>query len=373
MNREIVRRLNTLNFILENITKKSINKIDPEIYDILLYAIYLYVYKHRPLPIVVNTAVEKTKKINKKACGFVNAILRNLKNYKKSIELVILNDDYLRYSFPEWIVKEVKKTFKKEYKEILKYLNQYPEIHLRTPSHKRDEVAKKLEKYGYLVKKGKLPTSIYLLSNKKNITSSLPWKDGLIYFQDEASQLVALLALELSKDKSILDFCSSPGGKVTLIASENPAFKYYYNDLSERLDLINENIKRLKLKNIYLWDKKQKFHTVIVDAPCSSLGTLRRHPEIKWKKRLEDIKIFFNTQLNILLKASNFTNKYLIYSICTFTKKESIDVINNFLNQKKDFRLIEYEKKIKNKYVKLPNYIWLNGMDIFYIAILEKV
>lgn len=377
---EIVRRENTVLYLIEKISGRSLSNISKDLIPILKSAVTEIFFLDTELPKIVHHAVETAKPLGKKKAGFVNAVLRKISE-DKSIDRFLPkkgSSKYysLLYSFPEWIISEVKRSFS-DWQKVLLELNKNAPFTLRVSPDVHDNIISELLKDNIQVKKGNLPYSIFI-DNIKAVLKSNAWKNGYLYFQDEASQLVGMIA-EKYIGLDMLDLCASPGGKCTYIAMKDKSFNITAADLEERLPLIHENLKRLGLKNINIISKdaiKKDYSMVLVDAPCSSLGTIRRHPEIKWEKKKSDLSNYFNKQSELLETAYEHTanNGIIIYSVCTFTKQETRDVCKAFLKRHKSIKRVETSIDIDENRLSLPKTIapgFLN-MDGFFISVFKK-
>ena len=254
-----------------------------------------------------------------------------------------------------------------------------------------DELLHQLENDGYSVSKGDLSLDS-IKSTSGNLVHSTAFKQGLLTIQDESSMLVAR-ALGVSINEKILDSCAAPGGKTTHIAELlNNTGQVVSLDLHEhKVRLIDQQVERLQLSNVTtkaLDSRKVKEHFVeesfdkiLVDAPCSGFGVIRRKPDIKFAKKESDIENLARIQLSILQAVSPLLKKggILVYSTCTIDREENADIIEKFLSENKDF---SYDHSIKGRlpervqpYIEdgqiqiYPQYFETDG---FYIASLKK-
>ena len=293
---------------------------------------------------VTNDTVEiaKIKKLNP---GLINALIKNLIFNSKDI-----NKQKLDYSsIPNWFVKECNKT-KIDVKNILNNVSSEPSLHLVFKNKKF------LNNFREPHVKTTL-NSAFILENKKikNIES---YQNGNWWVQDFASMLPIYLSPEF-KNKKILDMCSAPGGKAFQVLSYNNDL--ILNDINpKRLRLLSENLKRLNFKceltnfDALKIQQEQIFDVVILDAPCSGIGTLRRHPEILFKKKPPDIKSLINLQINLVNRAAKFLKKQgvLIYMVCSFFHEETKAIKENFLENNKNFSHNKFYLDTKNDYKK---------------------
>ncbi|MDD2716244.1 MAG: RsmB/NOP family class I SAM-dependent RNA methyltransferase [Candidatus Wallbacteria bacterium] len=378
---EAVRRRNTLEFLVGKISGQKYANIQPEIREIMLSALAEHFFTTGSHPgAVVSSAVEKAKKKSRKSAGFVNAVLRKAvlrPDYRDSLPgPKESNYNSLLYSFPEWIIRATQSAFP-DWEKVLDTLNQPPPNTLRLDPGSTGETARTLELEGYRLAPAHLPYAYYY-NEPKNLLDSKAWSQGKFYFQDEGSQLIAEIASTFSADK-VLDLCAAPGGKVTLLAQKCPEKVYTATDLPDRIPLIRENLQRMKLSNVNiigLDQLKPGYDLILVDAPCSSLGVIRRHPEIKWEKQQKDLSNFQKTQEKLLDQAFNLLKPggAIFYSVCTYTKEETGDLLNLFLNSQIDARIETLEYRLDRLNLKFPCFIkpGFLEMDGFFLALLKK-
>jgi 16S rRNA (cytosine967-C5)-methyltransferase len=209
--------------------------------------------------------------------------------------------------------------------------------------------------------------------------------DGFIYFQDEASQLVAHLVGAHSDDR-ILDACAAPGSKSTLIAALAPQARIVAGDLYEhRARTINEVAKLQRTDNIgvVVYDatrdlpfENQNFDRVLVDAPCSGTGTLRQNPEIRWRLQANDIKAMAEKQELILKNAASKVRAggVLVYSTCSLEPDENEAVIANFVAQHSDFKILPLDGPHHSLTAAAAIRTWPHRDDVegFFVAALRK-
>ena len=227
------------------------------------------------------------------------------------------------------------------------------------------------------------------------IKNSLPIKDiygyseGLWWVQDFATML-PLYLINNTKDKNIADICAAPGGKTFQLLSYGAKVKAIDKNV-KRMELMKKNLYRLKyncdieIKDFLKFKKKQKYDFIVLDAPCSSIGTIRRHPEIFFRKKIPDFSKIRLIQKQLLERAKSLVkrNGFLIYMICSFFHEEGIIQINNFLKENKNFSQIKFSSN-KLKYTKnfidekgfyyvipskLDNHVLIDG---FFAAILKR-
>ena len=226
------------------------------------------------------------------------------------------------------------------------------------------------------------------VENLKDIENNDLFKNGLFTIQDISSMLIGKV-VNPKENSLILDVCSAPGGKTTHLATlmKNTGKVIARDVFDHKLKLIQNTVDRLGLTNVEVqnFDASQidensidKFDYVLTDVPCSGLGIIRRKPEIKYKTKAE-LKDLPSIQKTILENASKYVKLggTLVYSTCTIQDNENIDVINEFLQENKNFELVPIENinvdldNQSNGYLKIyPN---IHGMDGFFISKLKRV
>ncbi|MFZ9120683.1 MAG: 16S rRNA (cytosine(967)-C(5))-methyltransferase RsmB [Methylophilaceae bacterium] len=290
---------------------------------------------------IVNENVKAAKLINNKFSGLVNGVLRNFLRKKPEFEDPF--DLRLKYSYPEWWVEKLKNQYPQAYEAILKIGNTRAPIFLRVNVKKITHVD-----YITLLEKNNIKYELILDKNYIQINESinvqnLPgFVEGLIYIQDPAAQL-AINFLDLKNDLKILDLCAAPGGKATHILERFNVLLDCYDINEERLSLIRDNLNRLGLEANILSHLKtsHQYDRILIDAPCSGSGVVRRNVDIKIMRREEDIKKFQKQQMQLLEQGWSHLKKNgkLLYITCSIFNDENEDVIRLFLKKHTDVTL----------------------------------
>lgn len=387
----------TIDRILNQYICKGLKSLKPNIQNILRSAIYQIRYLDRiPDFAVVNESVEIAKKYSSlKVSRLVNGVLRNyLRNkYKKYYN----NEDIVdklcfTYSFPEWLVKLFIEQYNVEKAEkILNGLNEVSGVTVRVNNLKAnyDDVIETLQKLNYSYEEGIIcPEAIRILKGK-SIEDNPLFKDGKIIVQDESAMLVSSI-MDLKKNLNVLDLCSAPGGKACHIADimENTGQIYCFDIHKNKLNLIMDNAKRLKVTNIKtnVMDASvynEKFNSfadrVLIDVPCSGLGIIKKKPEIKYRKSYGQLKQLQNIQRKILLNASKYVkvNGLLVYSTCTLNKEENEYNIDWFIKNNSNYKIEPiYFGNVENVLYNEKGYVTIipnKSMDGFFIAKLRRI
>ena len=367
----------TLDTIIKKYSKIRLKKISPWILNILRMSIYQIVFLDKiPKSAAVNEGVNLSKRYgHKSSSGFVNAILRRvtkqdyeeLFNIEKNVEERISKT----YSIPEWIIQELKQEGMEinKIEDICKNSNIRPKVSIRVNTLKttKEKLKNRLLEKQINVEDGILEDFL-ILDKAKNIENMKEFKDGLFTVQDEAAGLTALI-LNPKKEEKILDACSSPGGKTTYIAQivDNNAEIEAWDLHESRIKLVEQNANRLGIDIIktkvndatkYKEEYFEKFDKILLDVPCLGLGVLKRKPDIKWKRKKEDVETISKIQYEILNICSNYLKQggELVYSTCSILNSENKEIIFKFLENNSNFKIKEIEilqdKNKTNNYFK---------------------
>lgn len=384
-----------IDFMIQKFSKLKLSKISPWVLCCLRSSVYqLFFMDKVPEFAAVNQAVEIVKIKDKKAASFVNGVLRNILRNREEFNNINIKDRIKRlsieYSHPEWFVDKFIKLYGEEFvKDLMNVNNTPPELTIRVNTLKcrKDELVKIFTAKGIECQDGRLNESL-ILRGFSLIEKSEEFVEGLFTIQDESS-MMDVRVLDPKPNERILDLCSAPGGKSTHMAQlmGNKGEILSFDIHEHKLSLINENAKRLgisiiktMLKDSRIYDEEYKEYgdRVLIDAPCSGLGLIRKKPEIRWSVQPEDIMELQRIQMEIIDNASNYVKKEgtLVYSTCTISQEENEEVIEHFLKKNENFKLesicrclpddIKVDDSCKKGYIKLfPN---VHGTDGFFIA-----
>jgi 16S rRNA (cytosine967-C5)-methyltransferase len=341
---------------------RSLSDADPLIRNLLRVTIYQLLFLDKvPDYAAVHEAVELAKAHGgRKVAGFVNAVLRNFLREKDKVADVQRANDWktalaIEHSHPTWLInKWLDYLGREETEALMRANNEIAPLVLRVNSCKstREALLALLSKSGVsAVATRWSPVGVWVKSGPA--VEQLPgFREGYFQVQGEASQLVCYL-LSPQKGERILDACAAPGGKGTHIAelmADNG--EVIALDKSKKgVEKIRENVARLGLVSLRATASdashqlpvqlRGPYDRILVDAPCSGLGTLRSHPEIKWHRNESDIERLAHLQKRIIDQVAHYLKigGVLVYSTCTLTKDENEDVVYGFLEHHKEFRL----------------------------------
>lgn len=383
-----------IDYLIQKFSKLKISKMSPWVLCCIRTAVYqIYFMDRVPEFAAVNQAVEITKKNERKASSFVNGILRNILRNKDEFNKINIKDEIERisveYSHPAWFVKMMVKEHGLDFTlELMKKNNTPSEftIRLNTIKCSKDELKAVFLDKDVEVFDGLFDESM-ILKGYSMIERSEEFKNGFFTIQDESSMLCAKV-LDPKPGQKILDMCSAPGGKATHMAElmgnhgEITSIDIY----EHKIDLIKKNAKRLGIdiiktklmdSTMYFEEFNEYADKVLVDAPCSGLGLIRKKPEIRWNLGYDDIIKLNKIQYSILKNASKYVKKggNLVYSTCTITREENENIVESFIKENNNFSMEDISKFLpssfksdtsKNGFIKLfPN---LHGTDGFFIA-----
>ena len=384
--------------MIAKLSNRKIERIDPKILEILRIGVYQIAFMDKiPHRAAVNEAVNLAKKYGHKGLvGFTNGILRNFSRKKEKVMEVDVKDkiDYLtiKYSHPKWMVKRWIKEFSYDFTEsLLKHNNSKPKLNIRVNTLKvtREELKNLLLNYGYEVDETPYAKDGLIIENPIRITEIEEFNKGYFTIQDESSMLVAEI-LSPKENAVVLDLCSAPGGKSTHMAQimNNKGRIISCDIYDHKLNLVKETANRLGITIIETQKQDalklneefiEKMDYVLVDAPCSGLGIIRRRPEIKWNRQEKDIEELSSIQKQILNNAGKYLKPggALVYSTCTIEREENLGVIEDFLKKNNNFVLYEFKHEINQStdnrekgYIQLFPHI--HGTDGFFIARIVK-
>lgn len=379
----VCRWYHKLDAILHVLLDKPLKAKDQDIHCLLLVGLYQLTEMRVPPHAAVAETVAAASDFKKIwAKNLVNAVLRNYQ--RRSAEL---NPDSSDYSHPAWMIAKIKKAWPSEWEAILIANNQHPPFALRVNQQRitRETYLAKL-KLEVMDARPIPETAQGIILDKALDVSALPgFARGDISVQDGAAQLAAELLL-LEPKQLVLDACAAPGGKTAHILELQPTVRLTALDKDKkRLEAVHENLQRLHLAarcicadagDIQSWWDGNQFDRILLDAPCSASGVIRRHPDIKLLRRESDLAALVKEQTRLLSEIWTLLkpNGLLVYATCSMFPDENSDILRSFLAKHPDAR----EEKIQSTWGKdciigkqiLPG---MHHMDGFYYARLRKI
>jgi 16S rRNA (cytosine967-C5)-methyltransferase len=325
-------------------------KVEPPILKTLIgAALYQLTFMKQPDYAVVNNAVKAAHKLCPSGKSFTNALLRRFLRERDNLINKVNKNEAARFSYPDWWVKNIKKHYPKNWQAILETGNTQPPLTLRANRRvvSRDALLARFEDAGFAA------TAVgddgLQLTKYVDLRSLPMFDEGGFSVQDASAQLAAPL-LELKDGMRVLDACAAPGGKSAHILECADVQLTAMDSDATRVARLEENLKRLRLNAKVVvgdasavsdaWWDGERFDRILVDAPCSASGVVRRHPDIKWLRRESDLKGFATQQSRILdaLFPLLKPDGKLLYVTCSVFPEENESVVSAFLAQHKNAR-----------------------------------
>lgn len=384
----VCRFYTRLDAMLALLLEKPLREKDRDLHALLLIGLYqLHMMRVPPHAAVTETvnAVETLKK--SWASRLINAVLRRYLREKETIEAPIKENAEAFYAHPAWWINKIKQDWPLHWKTILTANNEHPPFSLRINRQKisRETYLEKLKQVSLSAKIMEETCSGILLETPAAAETLPGFFEGEVSVQDGAAQFSAEL-LQLQASQYGLDACAAPGGKLTHMLEIQPdLYMTAIEKNAKRMEPIKENLRRLQMqarcicadaaKTSDWWDK-QLFDRILLDAPCSASGVIRRHPDIKLLRRPDDIAALANEQLHLmealwpLLKPGGL----FLYATCSIFNEENVGVMSAFFSRHAD----ALEEKIQLNAGQACKTGWqiLPGekhMDGFYYTLIRKI
>jgi 16S rRNA (cytosine967-C5)-methyltransferase len=378
-----------LNAILRQLLPKPLKAKDSDLRCLLLLGIYQLQYLRIPDYAVVNESVAATQLLGKGwAKALVNGVLRNYLRQSNSLLEQADREQESLYAHPKWLIQALQKAWPSRWEAILTANNLHPPMTLRTNILRLStaQFLSQLAEAGIAARAGALASSSVYLESPCPVAQIPGFEQGHFSVQDEASQLLPDL-MALAPGLSVLDACAAPGGKTCHILESCPdlARLIALDNDARRLPRVHDNLQRLGLQAEVLlgdagdpaaWWDGRLFDRILLDAPCSATGIIRRHPDIKLLRRPADISRLSQIQWHLLsqLWSCLAPGGLLLYSSCSILPAENSDLVTRFLSQQQDAKLEEIKAEWGVECVAgrqlLPD---SGGNDGFFFARLRKL
>ncbi|MGI9308255.1 MAG: 16S rRNA (cytosine(967)-C(5))-methyltransferase RsmB [Gammaproteobacteria bacterium] len=380
-------------FILRQLLRRPLRNKDRVIEALLSSALFQFTSTGQPDYAIVSASVEATSLLERPhLSGMVNAVLRGYLRDAESLREQTQADDEARWNQPQWLIDELRTSWPQQWQQVLEGLGRKAPMWLRVNSQHgtREDYVNRLQKEldQTVTAAPEFPYAICLA--EAVAVDQLPgFSAGDVSVQDAASQIAAQL-IGPTAGMRVLDACAAPGGKTTHMLELAPEAEVFAVDESaERLKRLQENLLRLKLECTVVegdalqpdtwWDKK-KFDQILLDAPCSATGVIRRHPDISFLRKADDIPELVRRQKQILNAIWPLLKEggHLVYSTCSILPVENQQVVAEFLAEHQDareLRLTEEPLVRLAQDIPGPGYQLLPGeenTDGFYYALMER-
>jgi 16S rRNA (cytosine967-C5)-methyltransferase len=378
----VCRYYHRLQFLLSQLLDKPIK--DAEIYALALVGLYQLAFMRVKTHAAVSETVDATPKKKSWAKNLINALLRRYLREQEQLETLANSNSVALHSHSKWLISRIENDWGEKAASIFQAANEPPPMVLRMN-------ALQTTRENYLQQLADLeieaetvencPSAIRLLK-PVGVTSLPNFESGMVSVQDTAAQFAAGL-LELRAGQRVLDLCAAPAGKTAHILESQSDLNCVAVDIdATRMLRVETNLQRLNLSaqlivgdatQPEIWWNRKQFDRILVDAPCSALGVIRRHPDIKILRRADDLIALPELQAQILKAAWSMLKEggLLVYATCSILKAENENQIEKFLAENSNAQEISFEKNH-------AKYGWQiltgeNGCDGFYYARLRKL
>ncbi|MCL4148168.1 UNVERIFIED_CONTAM: hypothetical protein GTU68_007304, partial [Idotea baltica] len=376
-----------LQAIAEQLLTKPLKAKDSDINALLLCGLYQLRSMRLPEHAALSETVNACNALGKPwAKGLINASLRNYQRNKAELDKHALTTPSTEFSHPDWLIDKVKADWPSNWQSILNANNTQPPLFLRVNQQRqsRDQYLVMLEQANIPAQAVDQVDTAIVLASPCDVYQLPGFIDGCVSVQDAAAQQVAAIIAPGAQQR-ILDACAAPGGKTCHLLEIEPNNTVTALDIDpERLIQIRQNTDRLKLEatliaadasDVNSWWKGDRFDKILIDAPCSGTGVIRRHPDIKTLRRPSDIESLVKKQRQLLenLWPLLDNNGLLVYTTCSMIKQENEQQIADFLSKHPEAEECELDPAPATRrpagYQRLPGD---NELDGFYYACLRR-
>lgn len=376
-----------LGAILRELLKKPLKPSDKDVECLLRLGLYQLIYQRTPDHAAVNETVQAAQGLRKPwAGGLVNGVLRQFLRDQTTILAKADQIETAQYSFPTWLSTRLKQAWPDDWQAIMHASHEHPPMSLRVNARQmtRAEYQRLLREAG--LESFIIPETDMGLSLVEPVPiQKLPrFAEGAVSVQDGAAQFAAQL-LPCQAGQRVLDACAAPGGKTTHLLERYPNIDVLALDSSaQRLKQVEDNLKRLGLTarvksadaaDVKAWWDGQLFDSILLDAPCSATGVIRRHPDIKLLRKNSDIEISQQEQARLLASLWQVLKPkgYLLYATCSILPEENYYQVKQFIEKQTDAQLVPLRTSWGRGEIgkqMLPGEL---GCDGFYYALLQKL
>lgn len=378
----VLRTLPQLEWFVQQLMSRPMTGKQRTVHYLILVGLYQLLYTRIPPHAALAETVEGAIAIKRQSFkGVINGVLRQFQRQQETLQAASAKDES-HYLHPKWLLQQLKSAYPHQWKAIVDANNQQPPMWLRVNSqhNTREEWLTLLEEIGLTGQAHPEYRDAVLLDTPVPVHVLPGFDKGWVTVQDASAQGCVDL-LDPQNGEFILDLCAAPGGKTTHILERAPKAKVLAVDVdAQRIKRVYENLERLGMqaevkqgdgRYPQQWYEGPKFDRILLDAPCSATGVIRRHPDIKWLRRDRDIPELASLQKEIIdaiwpyLKSGGT----LLYATCSVLPEENSDQIRAFLSSHDDATLVETGD------MKMPgvqNLPLVDGGDGFFYAKLIK-
>lgn len=349
---ETLRQLNRFIWFRDQLLERPFKHKDQDVAVLLLLGICQLCDSELPAHASLHETVEVARCFRKKpwAVGLVNAVLRHFQRQQTTLIAQAQQQTSLYYAHPQWLITRLQQAYPQHWQSICTANNQAAALCLRLKPHlERTHYIAQLDPALNAQPHPQLPQAIVL--NSTEVTHLPGYTQGDFSVQDAHAQWAAHL-LAPQTNAYILDACAAPGGKTTHLLELNTTIRLLALDIdAHRLARIQENLQRLGLHaqlqaadaaKPELWWSGEAFDAILLDAPCSATGIIRRHPDIKWHRKPNDITQLVHTQQQLLQQLWSLLKPSgrLLYATCSVLPEENSQQIQQFISNNADAKLI---------------------------------
>ena len=382
-----VRWHGRLGAVLRELLDKPIKTADKDIECLLRLGLYQIIYQRTPDHAAVSETVDASRALKKAWAGsLVNGVLRRFLREQAAVLAKVDQIESAQYSFPTWLADRIKQAWPQDWQAIMQASNEHPPLSLRVNGllATREQYLERLKQQQIQAEPIATTEFGIHLPEALAVTELPDFAQGSVSVQDAAAQQAAVLLAPQAKMR-VLDACAAPGGKTCHLLERYPQIELVALDNSaKRIKQVYENLTRLNLAatvkvadavDLAAWWDGQAFERILLDAPCSATGVIRRHPDIKLLRKKTDIATLQQQQAALLQALWQVLKQggLLLYATCSILPEENNLQIEQFLKTQPDARV----KAIKATWGRelsvgrqiLPGE---QGMDGFYYALLEK-
>ncbi len=381
--------------ITDLLLRTPIKRKEAQVACLLWLGIYQLIYTRIPAHAAIYETVQAAKELGKAWSGdLINAVLRNFERRRAALLRTVDKNPVSRLSHPRWLLEYLQAAYPQDWERICKAANVHAPMTLRVNLRKIDvrTYVDDLHMAGIKAQPHHLVESAIILEQPVDVQDLPGFRQGLVSVQDAAAQLAAPL-LNCRDGMRVLDACAAPGGKTAHLAEhidgsldltaveKNPRRMHRLKETLARVGVAVDCRLADVARPTQWWDGKP-FDRILLDAPCSATGVIRRHPDIKWRRKPDDINAFVRTQMELinalwgLLKPDGV----LLYVTCSILPQENRELIERFLAGHEDVR--PYPLNLRMHRGDQPSWSLNQGwqilpgdmsMDGFYFAALRKV
>ena len=382
----VMRWYGALDWLSGQLLESPLRARDADVHRLVMVGLYQLWQEDSPAHAAVHATAEAARQLKKKwAVGLVNALLRRFQRERETL-LAAMGDTDHQYAHPGWLLKQLREDWPDDWQGVVKANNQQAPLWIRVNRRKtdRDAMAVQLREAGFEAYPNEFAPEALRVEPAVPVQRLPGFAEGLVSVQDPAAQLAPYLLAAGAWDR-VLDACAAPGGKTCHVLETAPDVNLTSLDRQDdRVGLIRENLRRLGLNaklltadavDVESWWDGQAFQRILLDAPCTATGVIRRHPEIKCLRTPEQVDGAVRLQARLLDRLWPLLDAggILVYATCSVLKCENSKQIHDFLQRHTIARCIgpvdgpgigaECGRQI------LPEQ---DGMDGFYYAVLQK-